>query len=387
MAPANVDPIDEETNEPTEANDPGLAQAQKDKAKFKSGLTAVVREAHDRLTAELESLEAWADNHPEEIRACALLMDVLGIRGHREDGKPVYERVDVGPEDSLNDFDLHLPDGRRFAVEVTRDISPVARQYEKMVENEDVHPEGFPKTSAVLDHHWRIDIEPSPSSHPLTAVQELQDNIELLLKRAEELGVDDPCFPESTFPDLTRETKAEIDKKISLRERLRGLGVRHANHADTWTDHDGTGKLITARLSGPIGWFGSDSINGPVERHLKPNLKKLQPAIEDPIAEAHLFIWVYPGDPRAGALSAMQTSDISKVEPPDLHGVDTVWLAIDSTWVPADLIRSVADKTDKTGTGMPRLPGLPICRLTDGGWERYTCGWHPGAEKTQHYDI
>ena len=308
-------------------------------------------------------------------------MDVLGIRGHREDGRPVYERVDVGPEDSRNDFDLHLPDGRRVAVEVTRDISPAARQYEKMVRNEDGHPEGFPKTSTVLDHHWRIDIEPSPFGDPLTAVQKLQDNIEALLQRAEELGVDDPCFPESTFPDLTRETKAEIDEKCSLRERLRGLGVRHANHADKWTDHDGLGKLITAGLSGPIGWSGSDSINGPVERHLESNLKKLQPAIEDPNAEAHLFIWVYPGDPRDGAPSALRTSDIPEVEHPDLHGVDTVWLAIDSAWVPAAPVRSVADTTDIEGIGMPRLTGLPICRLTDGGWERYTCEWHPGAEK------
>lgn len=358
---------------------------QKDRTRFESGLAEALREGYDQLTAELESLVAWADEHPEEIRACALLMDVLGIRGRHEDEKPVYERVDVGPEDNRNDFDLHLPDGRRVAVEVTRDISPAARQYEKMVQNEDGRPEGFPKTSTILDHHWRISIEPSPSGDPLTAVQKLQDNIEALLRRAEELGVNDPCSPE--FPDLTPETKAEIDEKISLRGRLRGLGVRRANHADKWTDHDGPGKLITARLSGPIGWFGPDSINGPVERHLEPNLKKLRPAIKDPEAEAHLFIWVYPGDPRAGAFSAIQTSDISEVEPPDLHGVDTVWLAIDSVWTPPDLIRSVADKTDKTSTEMPRLPRLPICRLTDSGWERYTCEWHPGAEKAQHDDT
>lgn len=354
---------------------------QKDRDRFESGLAEALREGYDQLTAELESLEMWADKHPEEIRACVLLMDVLGIRGHREDGKPVYERVDVGPEDNRNDFDLHLSDGRRVAVEVTRDISPAARQYEKMVLNEDGHPEGFPKTSTILDHHWQIAIEPSPSGDPRPAVQKLQDNIEALLRQAEELGVDDPCFPE--LPDPTCETKAEFDEKISLRERLGGLGVRHANH-DEWTDHDGPGKLITARLSGPIGWSGPDSINGPVERHLEPNLKKLQPAIEDPEAEAHLFIWVYPGDPRVGAFSAIQTSDISEVEPPDLHGIDAIWLAIDSAWVPPDLIRSVADKTD---TEMPRLPRLPICRLADSGWKRYTCEWRPGAEKVQHDDT
>lgn len=106
-----------------------------------------------------------------------------------------------------------------------------------------------------------------------------------------------------------------------------------------------------------------------------------QPAIEDPNAEAHLFIWVYLDDPRADASSALRTSDISEVQPPDLHGVDTVWISIDLAWVPADLIRLVADKTDIGGIGMPRLTGLPICRLTDGGWERYTCEWRPGAEK------
>lgn len=70
----------------------------------------------------------------------------------------------------------------------------------------------------VLDHHWWIDIGPSPSGDPLTAVRRLQDNIEALLQRAEELGVGDPCFPNPTFPPLTRETKAEIDEKISLRD-------------------------------------------------------------------------------------------------------------------------------------------------------------------------
>ncbi len=375
-APASVDPIGEGTGEPAEADGPGLAQAQKDKAEFESGLTAVVREAHDRLTAELESLEAWADNHPEEIRACALLMDMLGIRGHREGGKPVYERIDDGSQAGLNDFDLHLPDGRRVAVEVTRDISQPGHQYGKMVENKPDHVEGFPKTSEVLGHHWRIDIEPTPNGDPVAAIRKLQDGIENALSRAEELGEDDPCFP--AFPDLTRETQAEIKEKIELRRRLQELGVRHANHADKWTDHDGPGKLITARLSGPIGWFGPDSINGPVERHLKDNLEKLKPAINDNNAEAHLFIWLVPGDPQSGtALAAMQTSDISEVEPPKLQGVASVWLAIDSAWVPADLARAVADKA---GDQMPRLPGLPICQATPERWERYICGWRPEAE-------
>lgn len=136
-------------------------------------------------------------------------------------------------------------------------------------------------------------------------------------------------------------------------------------------------------MSGSKGFYSTDSVNDPIERHLTDNLEKLRPAINDANAEAHLFIWVYEGDPRASALSAIQTSDISKVEPPDLHGVDTVWLAIDSAWVLADLIQLVADKT---GTEMPRLPRRPICRLTDGGWERYTCEWRPGAEKAQNYD-
>ena len=376
MVPASVDPIDEGTAEPTEANGPGLAQAHKDKAEFESGLTAVMREAHDRLTAELESLEAWADNRPEEIRACALLMDVLEIRGHREDGKPVYERIDDGSQASLNDFDLHLPDGRRVAVEVTRDISQAGHQYGKMVENEPDHVEGCPKTSEVLGHHWRINIAPTPSDDPVPAIRKLQSGIEDALLRAEELGEDDPCFP--TFPDLTHKTQAEIEEKIELRRRLQELGVRHANHADEWTDHDGPGKLITARLSGPIGWFGPDSINGPVERHLKDNLAKLQPAINDKNAEAHLFIWLLPGDPQSGtALAAMQTSDISEVVPPDLQGVASVWLAIDSVWAPADLARAVADKADDQ---MPRLPGLPICRATPERWERYICGWRSEAE-------
>ena len=136
MAPVNVNPAGEEASEPTEADDPGLTQAQKDRARFEAGLTETLRGGYEQLTAELESLEAWADKHPEEVRACVLLMDVLGIRGHREGGKPVYERVDDQSGNSLNDFDLHMPDGRRIAVEVTRDISQAARQYEKMVENE-----------------------------------------------------------------------------------------------------------------------------------------------------------------------------------------------------------------------------------------------------------
>ena len=373
MAPVNVNPAGEETSEPTEADDPRLTQAQKDRARFEAGLTETLRGGYEQLTAELESLEAWADEHPEEVRACALLMDVLGIRGHREGGKPVYERVDDQSGNSLNDFDLHMPDGRRIAVEVTRDISQAARQYEKMVENEGGHSEGFPKISMVLDHHWWIDIGPSPSGDPLTAVRRLQDNIEALLQRAEELGVDDPCFPNPTFPPLTRETKAEIDEKIGLRDRLRGLGVRHAHHADAWIDHDGPGKLITAFMSGPIGWSGS--VNDPVERHLTANLKKLLPSIEAEGAEAHLFIWLVLGDPQSGtALTAAQSRAIAEVEPPDLRGVDSVWLAVDAGWSP-DLIRRVVDETGY----LPRRPEMAICRVTADGWERYHCEWRPGT--------
>ena len=353
----------------------GLTQALKDKARFEAGLPEALREGYEQMSAESESLEEWADEHPEEVGACVLLMDVLGIHGHREGGKPVYERIDDQSKNDLNDFDLHMPDGRRVAVEVTRDISQAARQYEKMVENEDGHSEGFPKTSTALDHHWRIEIEPSPSGDPRTAVRRLQDNIEAMLRRAEELGVDDPCFPESTFPHLTRETKAEIYAKISLRGQLRGLGVRHANHADRWTDHDGPGKLITASLSGPIIWSGPDSINGPVERHLEPNLKKLWPAINDDNAKAHLFIWLQLGDPvSAVAASAMRSMDLSEVKPPDLRGVDSVWLADGTEWSP-DLIRRVADETGY----LSRRPEMAICRVTADGWERYCCEWRPGT--------
>ena len=377
MGPANVDPIGEEASEPAEADDPGLTQVQKDKALFEAGLTETLRGVYEQLAAELESLEAWADEHPEEVRACALLMDVLGIRGHREGGKPVYERVDDQSGNDLNDFDLHLPDGRRVAVEVTRDISQASRQYGKMVENEGGRLEGFPKVSEILAHHWRIDVEPAPTGKPVPAVRKLQDGIEAELRCAEELGEADPCFP--TFPLLTRETSPEIDEKIRLRERLRKLGVRHANHADKWTDHDGPGKLITASVSGPHGFVGADSVNDPVERHLAANLKKLQPSIEAEGAEAHLFIWLVPGDPQSGAaLAAAQSRAIAEVEPPDLRGVDSVWLAIDSTWMPIDLAREVADRI---GGEMPRLPMLPVCRLTkEDGWKRYTCEWRPGAE-------
>ena len=58
MAPVNVDPIDAETGEPAEADGPGMTRAQKDKAEFESGLTAAMREAHDRLAASTQSADA-----------------------------------------------------------------------------------------------------------------------------------------------------------------------------------------------------------------------------------------------------------------------------------------------------------------------------------------
>jgi len=319
------------------------------------------------------SLQEWAERHPEEVRACVLLMDVFGIRGYGEGGRAVYEQRDVGKKDRIHDFDLRLPDGCRVAVEVTRDIDPAARQFETMVSNEGGHPEGFPKVSFCLDHHWRIDIEPSPASTSQQTVRAIQDKIERLLKASEAAGETDPCFPTLRTPG---ERDSRDASKIFVRDQMQALGVRRAYHVDKWTEFDGPGKQITASMSGPMGWSGPDSVNGPVERHLKDdNLAKLQPAIDDDNAEAHLFVWVQLGDPvSAAALSAMRPMDLSEVEPPDLRGVDSVWLAVDAGWSP-DLIRRVADETGY----LPRRPEMVICRVTADGWERYCCEWRPGA--------
>lgn len=125
-----------------------------------------------------------------------------------------------------------------------------------------------------------------------------------------------------------------------------------------------------------MGFFGADSVNDPVERHLKDNnLAKLRPATDDDNAKAHLFIWLQLGDPMsAAAVSAMRDMDLSEVEPPDLRDVDSVWLAVDAGWSP-DLIRRVADKTGY----LPRRPEMAIYRVTADGWKRYRCEWRPGT--------
>ena len=158
------------------------SRVEQDKAEFKSSFRNALAKNYERLEAESLSLQAWAEKHPEEVRACALLMDVFGIRGYGKDGQAVYEQRDDGQEDRIHDFDLRLPDGCRAAVEVTRDIDPAVRQFETMVSNEAGHLEGFSKISLCLDHHWHIDIEPSPGSTPQQAVRAIQNKIEGLLK-------------------------------------------------------------------------------------------------------------------------------------------------------------------------------------------------------------
>ena len=80
MAPVNVDPIDAETGEPAEADGPGLTQAQKDKAEFESGLTAAMREVHDRLAASTQGADAAPWSACSSIRASDGLVERSPIR-------------------------------------------------------------------------------------------------------------------------------------------------------------------------------------------------------------------------------------------------------------------------------------------------------------------
>ena len=85
-----------------------------DRATLREEIRKGLQEGYDRLMAEQCRLQAWASKHAEEVRACALLMDVLGLDS--ASGQPWYEITDDGKRQAQHDFTLRPPGGKRIAV-------------------------------------------------------------------------------------------------------------------------------------------------------------------------------------------------------------------------------------------------------------------------------
>ena len=307
----------------------------------------------------MRKLDGWCRMRSEEQMAGALLADILGARWSD------VEPRDLGGE-RVHDFDLILRDGRRIAVEVTRDESPADRAFGSAT------AQTFPLPAPSLKFGWSLDANPPGDNaddhsqarpHSKRLAAELPD----ILCGAERLGIarlaDELAFiapyAESSDTGPVRETKA----------RLRRLGITRAT---PYAPAPGAEAEIYVETATPARWSSAHSIRQAVERHLPPNrddnLDKLAqaktgPSSGPPADESHLFIWLPVGSPsRSHAAdpaigSAVTLADLDN-ETPALHGLDTVWVAIHG------------ESNSKAGR-----PLLPVLRLGADGWSRYECVW------------
>lgn len=275
------------------------------------------------------------DAREDEHRAILLLQDLLGSTG--------FTRRDGGGAQGMHDFDLHLPDGRTFAVEVTSDQSQVDIAFWKQIEQMD------PLQAPGLKHSWRVELfSPGTDHTDQSAAGErskaLQKELASILAEVESLGLCD-----------------EI-KQICLNRRygepdvvgrLRDLGVRRASHLTNSADD----TQIILREANHFGFTSRNTLGTVVRDHLSYNRDKLTKAKHDDSAdEVHLFIWLSIGQQhraaRTAGLSLVDLDGSDCLEPVDLQGVDAVWLALDP------------------GHEQPYLDSILCCDRD--GWHAYT---------------
>jgi len=221
----------------------------------------------------------------------------------------------------MHDFDIHLADGRTFAVEVTSDRSQTDAAFQNQVKQINQLP------AKGLAHSWDVLIESPGKDHTdQTAAGErsksLKTDLTCVLLQIEKSGI---CA------EVEHIASYRCQGESKLVDRLRGLGVRSASPRE-----DDTGKtrihLGQAALSGTV---GQDALLDAVEEHLPRKRGKLVNAKnQHGAAEAHLFIWLTIGERhrfgRAEALRYVEHFGLDGLEVVDLQGVDAVWIALDA---------------------------------------------------------
>ncbi len=269
-------------------------------------------EEASKILAVAEARSQMREERPEEYRSAQLLQRLL-------DGKTFTPR-DVSGKQGMHDFDLHLADGRTFAVEVTSDKSQADTAFWNQVEQIDL-------PAPELAHSWDVLIESPGGDHTDQAAagersKSLKKNLPSVLLQVEKCGI---------FAEVEHVSSYRRHGESEVVDRLRGLGVCSASPRK-----DDTGATRIELGQAPhSGTVGPRALVDAVREHLPANRAKLVNAKDMHGAdEAHLFIWLTIGQKhrfgRAEALRYVERVGLSELELVDLQGVDAVWIALDT---------------------------------------------------------
>ena len=246
----------------------------------------------------------------EERRAAELLKERLG---------GAYTLRDSAGAQGMHDFDLRLDDGTTFAVEVTTDTSSVDRAFQDQINR--INPLDVPGLARV----WYVYVS-TPGDGP--------DDQRASSKRLETLRAELPDILQEF--ERTQLTKWPVPRSQprddSLTDiRLRNLGVQRCSSPGPAVDQN---PQVFFADAAPNSVTGPSLIVDAVNENLSANkVDKLIRAKNDGADEAHLFLWLIPGqDHKRGRAEAMFSLDyvgLDNLEWIDLPGIDAVWVAVE----------------------------------------------------------
>lgn len=262
--------------------------------------------------AIVAAAEALSNMPPVERRAAELLKELLN-------GLGFTPRDTLGAQ-GMHDFDLHLDDERTLAVEVTTDTSRVDRAFERHIA-QPFFPEGLSRTLQVDCMVPGSSADDQRASAP--RVRELKATLPAILQLLEETETAELSVP--SFP---------CHDSHSAHRMLRELGVQMCHSFDASPE---TRPEVVLR--GPSHFSGAtgpslliDAANQALsdEANKRPKLINARTAGAD---EAHLFLWLVPGQHHnraSTAMSFLRHDGLAQLEPLDRQGIDAIWIAVDA---------------------------------------------------------
>ena len=265
----------------------------------------------DEMAEILASAQALAGMPIEERRAAELLKELLG---------GAYTPRDTAGAQGMHDFDLRLDDGRTFAVEVTTDTSSVDKAFQDQINR--INPLDVPGLNRV----WHVDLwtpgdGPDDQRASNRRVKALKAGLPDILREFDRVGMTQWRVPRSPSRD---DCAADV--------RLRGLGVQRCSSSDLVPDENAQVFFGDADYSGATGpSMILDAVNQGLSDNKVDKLVRAKNAVAD---EAHLFLWLIPGQDhkrgRADAMSFLRYTGLDGLELINLQGIDAVWVAVDA---------------------------------------------------------
>jgi hypothetical protein len=242
------------------------------------------------------SLDATApgDMRLEEQAAAKILERVLGAR--------LFPRDRPGVLSGSYDYDGELPDGRRFALEVTSPSGQVVERSHATLaitqQLEQIHMHG-------LQRYWVLEVDHEVSVK--TIHRHLRSGGAQALLEFERANI--KYFDKQEFTKVDRRRYPGIA----------GLLDRGVRRGDSFTQAPPGIEVVPASVGGQI---ARDSLNALVEREAERKRRQLQGA---PHAERDLFIWVEHHTWQAWLTLTGVPPTGRPILPPE---ITTVWVAI-----------------------------------------------------------